>query len=418
MRLGAMPHTGVTQLIKQAAATATTAAATASGGGGSITLGIERVPAPLKAGDTLEVLCCSANIGNTKIHERDLRSWVPERGQVVGGAPGMQYDVVAVGMQECAYKVAGNSDSSGAGGADGDDEEDEGSDGRQQQPTAKAMKASEGGWLTTLGDVALDTCDAHVGEVIGKCLGESDYTLVASVRSLQMRLRLYVKTKHTAALSGVETAKENVGLGGVLGNKGGQVIKFELYGQSLCFVSAHLPAHEGQKYMQARNSAVVEIMGGARVGNKVFDLGNQFSHAFWMGDLNYRVNIKGLQGHEDCVDDYEKEWSTVKGLVDAMDGAGPAATAALATLQRGDELGALIEEKKVFVGWDTAAPTFKPTFKVKRAEDLVYIKKRIPSWCDRVLTKSLPGFQTLLKQTLYVQLSCAAVLVAILLDQS
>eukprot|EP00729_Bicosta_minor_P030967 gene30967-30831_t len=223
-----------------------------------------------------------------------------------------------------------------------------------------------------------------------------------------MRLRLYVKTKHTAALSGVETAKENVGLGGVLGNKGGQVIKFELYGQSLCFVSAHLPAHEGQKYMQARNSAVVEIMGGARVGNKVFDLGNQFSHAFWMGDLNYRVNIKGLQGHEDCVDDYEKEWSTVKGLVDAMDGAGPAATAALATLQRGDELGALIEEKKVFVGWDTAAPTFKPTFKVKRAEDLVYIKKRIPSWCDRVLTKSLPGFQTLLKQTLYVQLSCAA----------
>lgn len=389
-KLTTQTHSDVVELVRNAVSAAA---------GSSISLGVERLPSPKQSGDTLEVLCCSANVGNTKIDPAHLKTWVPERGQVVGGAAGEQYDIIAVGMQECAYKVAGDDSRGGAGNVADDEDGDDGA--AAAAASAKSMKASEGGWLTTLGDVALDTCNKHVAEVLGKCLGETEYTLVASVRSLQMRLRVYVKAKHTAALSSVETAKENVGIAGVVGNKGGQVVKFNLYGQSLCFVSAHLPAHEGVKHMQARNKAVVEIMSGARVGNTAIDLGSQFSHAFWMGDLNYRVNIKGLPGNDDCVDDFGKEWSKVKGLVDALSAPGDAGAAALATLQSADELGTLLKEKKVFVGWETPAPTFKPTFKVKRAENLTYIKKRVPSWCDRVLTKSLPGFNSLLRPTIY-----------------
>eukprot|EP00729_Bicosta_minor_P021088 gene21088-34056_t len=44
-----------------------------------------------------------------------------------------------------------------------------------------------------------------------------------------------------------QMARAAAGTGGhVVANKGGQVIKFELYGQSFCFVSSHLAAHEGQ----------------------------------------------------------------------------------------------------------------------------------------------------------------------------
>jgi hypothetical protein len=44
---------------------------------------------------------------------------------------------------------------------------------------------------------------------------------------------------------------------------------------------------------------------------------------------------------------------------------------------------------------------FKPTFKVKKAYDLSYNPARIPSWCDRVLWKSLPGFANMITSTLY-----------------
>ena len=40
-------------------------------------------------------------------------------------------------------------------------------------------------------------------------------------------------------------------------------------------------------------------------------------------------------------------------------------------------------------------------FKVLRNEHLAYNEQRIPSWCDRVLWKSLPGFASNVQQTSY-----------------
>ena len=114
---------------------------------------------------------------------------------------------------------------------------------------------------------------------------------------LQMRLHVYVLSKHHPHVSEVETAKENTGLG--IGNKGGQVLRFRLYGHSLGFVSCHLPAHRGAKHRKDRDSAVAEIMRGARVGYKQLDVASQCTHVFWMGDLNYRINITDLPGYLD-----------------------------------------------------------------------------------------------------------------------
>jgi hypothetical protein len=57
---------------------------------------------------------------------------------------------------------------------------------------------------------------------------------------------------------------------------------------------------------------------------------SQFSHAFWMGDLNYRVNIKSLPGHEGAMADFEKEWSTVHALVEKV---GPVRCSSLSSSQ-------------------------------------------------------------------------------------
>ena len=54
-------------------------------------------------------------------------------------------------------------------------------------------------------------------------------------------------------------------------------------------------------------------------GNHKLDLGSEFHHVFWMGDLNYRINIKSVPGYAATADDREVEWSAVVGLVRQLD---------------------------------------------------------------------------------------------------
>lgn len=81
---------------------------------------------------------------------------------------------------------------------------------------------------------------------------------------------------------------EATGLGGIVSNKGGIAAKFVLNGSSFCVVCSHLAAHEGIGHCRKRNDDASEIQRGARVGSQECDLGNQFDHVIWAGDLNYR----------------------------------------------------------------------------------------------------------------------------------
>lgn len=110
-----------------------------------------------------------------------------------------------------------------------------------------------------------------------------------------------------------------------------------------------------------RNQNVAEIMDGARVGNTLLDFGSQFTHAFWMGDLNYRIDLKSLPEFSSkfvalsSAGNKTVEWDSVANLVSqlassdssssstgaASAGKGNArvqAARALETLQRADEL--------------------------------------------------------------------------------
>jgi hypothetical protein len=267
---------------------------------------------------------------------------------------------------------------------------------------AASLKKSAGGWGTTFSDALRGECRHHVNKAMSTCLGEN-YTKIVDVHVMQMRLHIYVRNVHAPHIHLPEHSSENVGIGHVLGNKGGQVAKFQLYGQSFGFVSCHLPAHEGEKHALERDRAVADIMRGTKLMYKHLDVASQFSHVFWMGDLNYRVNIKTIPEYELDFEkephskrtkkaNHEKEWSKVSELVAAEE---------FDVLHKADELSTRMADKKVFVGWSTQPPNFKPTFKVKKAYDLAYNNKRVPSWCDRVLWKSLPGFASFITPTLY-----------------
>mgnify|MGYP005748080017 CR=1 FL=1 len=56
-----------------------------------------------------------------------------------------------------------------------------------------------------------------------------------------------------------------------------------------------------------------------------------------------------------------------------------------------DELNTEMAKGYVFSGFQTATPTFNPTFKVLRGKKTsVYLHQRIPAWCDRVLWRVRP----------------------------
>mmetsp|Transcript_8288 Transcript_8288/g.10902 ORF Transcript_8288/g.10902 Transcript_8288/m.10902 type:complete len:734 (+) Transcript_8288:154-2355(+) len=223
---------------------------------------------------------------------------------------------------------------------------------------------------------------SRLKQILNDHLGE-DFRCIGKNRRGQMQLRIYIRRSLAKEVRHVETDAENTGLGHVMANKGGLVCKFSILDTTVCFVSCHLQAHEGAKNMKARNSSCAEILGGTRVGNKQFDLSTQFHHVFWFGDMNYRTDFQ-----EDNAD-WDKQWHQAKDLVDQQK---------YEELYKWDELHREIEKGNCLWGFQTTRPNFAPTFKVARHKLLEYNPKRIPSYTDRILWKSLPGLCDLIKQ--------------------
>lgn len=111
------------------------------------------------------------------------------------------------------------------------------------------------------GDHLFRHIDGHV------CEGGA-FSLVKHYARGEMRLFVFARSPLLAFVTDVECAAENTGIGRVLANKGGILIKLVVKRTSLAFISTHLAAHEGQKFRTERNDTVREILGGCRVGQK------------------------------------------------------------------------------------------------------------------------------------------------------
>lgn len=134
---------------------------------------------------------------------------------------------------------------------------------------------------------------------------------------------------------------------------------------TVCFINSHLAAH--QESTAARNDECQQILRGLRLGNINYDAGNQFSHCFFFGDLNYRVDTT---------------WHDAVAYLNRNE---------LSYLRHRDQL--LNEQRRGAALTQFQEPeliSFPPTFKVKRGTTNAYDQKRTPSWCDRILWASLP----------------------------
>jgi hypothetical protein len=139
------------------------------------------------------------------------------------------------------------------------------------------------------------------------------------------------------APEGVGTARVPLGPLGAC-NKGAAAAQLTVGSARLRFVGAHLTSDEGRA---ARRNADYHTVEGA-----LGQLLGPCTHAFWLGDLNYRLRA-------------------------------PASTDSC------DELLQEMQAGAAFGGYREAPITFGPTYKV--APDLSYDPTRIPSWTDRIL---------------------------------
>ena len=212
--------------------------------------------------------------------------------------------------------------------------------------------------------------------------------LMAAEKLMYISVFVFARSSVMKDIHNVAHCKVATGLGNVLGNKGGCVVTFQYKqgGSRFCFVGCHLAA--GAAKAQHRSADVSAILEGAFMGSDGDGDSMLYAdHIFWAGDLNYRIDMgAGVHGSAD-------EFSRVKKLGMAGE---------LGPLIACDQLQREMTAGRVFPGFVEAEINFRPSYRMERGVDMYNNKKnQNPSYCDRVLWRSLPGFVDHVEPTSY-----------------
>eukprot|EP00736_Rhodelphis_marinus_P007420 Rmarinus@m.26551 len=173
-----------------------------------------------------------------KLPPDDIPSFIPQG----------QYDVYAVGTQECETTIA-----------------------------QSFVFRSKDGWEAKLKN----------------CIGPG-YVLLRAHILMAIHLAVFVREEMVPCISHVMSSDVATGLFNSIGNKGGIGISFKFCSTSFSFVCAHFQAF--QNNVEARNNDFHRIHNGLSLSPSGEEsictegLVNRFDRVFWCGDLNYRIN--------------------------------------------------------------------------------------------------------------------------------
>ena len=336
--------------------------------------------------DIIQIKCFTWNVGNAEPSAAELQHWLPD-------ADVDKYDLIVVGTQENAFKVG-----------KGKTKKIKRDDPSVASPPGELESQETMAEMSKVNDKAAEEDREKAAKVwdgmLAKRLGNG-YVSVKEISLWEMRMSVFAKKVHMAGtskcISSVGFAKSATGgPGGLMGNKGGLFVKLTFRGTTFAFISCHLAAHSHK--LAARNENCQEVLREtAKLGSPFLDAVSQFDHVFWMGDLNYRVDLNMNLSEPAYADEHK------------ADAAGLAAHHAAVTeliakeawpeLLRCDQLNQCKANGDAFVGFEEGAATFMPTFKVQRVQGTYYKDQRIPSYCDRVLWKSMPPLRGHVTQT-------------------
>ncbi|KAJ8277064.1 hypothetical protein GJAV_G00071080 [Gymnothorax javanicus] len=194
-----------------------------------------------------------------------------------------------------------------------------------------------------------------------------------------IRIMVLAKPEHENRISHVFSNSVKTGIANALGNKGAVGVSFMFNGTSFGFVNSHLTS--GSEKKLRRNQNYMNIIRFLNLGDKKlnpFDITHRFAHLFWLGDLNYRIELPSTEAENIVAMIKSQQYQE---------------------LLRRDQLTLEREEQKVFFQYEEEEITFPPTYRFERdtREKYAYTKAKatgmkynLPSWCDRVMRKSYP----------------------------
>uniref|UniRef100_A0A8C4GZQ1 phosphatidylinositol-3,4,5-trisphosphate 5-phosphatase n=1 Tax=Dicentrarchus labrax TaxID=13489 RepID=A0A8C4GZQ1_DICLA len=189
-----------------------------------------------------------------------------------------------------------------------------------------------------------------------------DFKQVAVQSLWSLRLAVFVKPEYESRISHVNTASVRTGLGNTLGNKGAVGVSFLYNGTSFGFINCHLTS--GSEKVLRRNQNFVDILRLLSLGEKqlgAFDISLRFTHLFWCGDLNYRLDLD--------VQDILKHVSKRE----------------FEELMCADQLTRERHKRKP----SNAFFNYKDCYLWQKYKTSG-VRVNVPSWCDRILWKSYP----------------------------
>ena len=161
---------------------------------------------------------------------------------------------------------------------------------------------------TKMKDSWRDSVLKHLNRNQKNVVVDSKYKLLSMKSMWAIHLIIFVKSEHMLDITEVQTSNVATGLLGKLGNKGAVGCGFVYRAVNrFAFVSSHLAARATR--IPERESNFVDIVAHLKLGgDERVDFFHNFDHVFWLGDLNYRVDM-GAHGTEK---EYQKCVSLIK----------------------------------------------------------------------------------------------------------
>ncbi|XP_035535742.1 phosphatidylinositol 3,4,5-trisphosphate 5-phosphatase 2A [Morone saxatilis] len=233
--------------------------------------------------------------------------------------------------------------------------------------------------LYVFGSQENSVCDREWVESLRAMLKEQtelDYKPIAVQTLWNIKIAVLVKPEHENRISHVGMSSVKTGIANTLGNKGAVGVSFMFNGTSFGFVNCHLTS--GNEKIARRNQNYLDILRLLSLGDKQlssFDISLRFTHLFWLGDLNYRLDMD-IQEILNYIN--RKEFDP---------------------LLKVDQLNLEREKNKVFLRFAEEEISFPPTYRYERGSRDTYVwqkqkatgmRTNVPSWCDRILWKSYP----------------------------
>ncbi|KAL5703578.1 phosphoinositide 5-phosphatase [Ranunculus cassubicifolius] len=197
------------------------------------------------------------------------------------------------------------------------------------------------------------------------------YVRIISKQMVGVFLSVWVRRSLRKHIHNLKVSTVGVGVMGYIGNKGSISVSMSIYQTLFCFICTHLSSGEKDGDEVRRNTNVQEILRRTQF-RSISGIGfpkniHDHERIIWFGDLNYRINLSYEKTRELIS---KKEWSK---------------------LAEKDQLVRELKKGRAFDGWTEGDLNFPPTYKYEINSHKYYgvdpkVGRRIPAWCDRILS--------------------------------